>query len=337
MTTRTTSRLKRHLIGAALGTTALLMGAGSSLAETIIIGHFGNPTPMQMARAEGKFEAATGWDIEWRKFDAGTDVIAAMAAGDVMLAELGSSPTAIATSQGVDLQLFMLAAVLGTAESLIAREGSGIASLADLKGKKVGVPLGSTAHYSLMGALAHEGIAESDVEIMGMPPDQIAAAWEQGAIDAGFVWEPVQNQILQTGTRIIGADKIAEWGYPTFDAWVVNTEFAAANPDQMVAFAKVFDEANAAYLADPAAWSADSAPVKALVDMTGAAPDQVPGILQGFVFVPLKDQLDPALLGSAPAILKSTAEFLKGAGRIDTVADDYAPFVNLSVIEGAIK
>ena len=73
-------------------------------------------------------------------------LIAAMAAGDVMLAELGSSPTAIATSQGVDLQLFMLAAVLGTAESLIARDGSGIESLADLKGKKVGVPLGSTAH-----------------------------------------------------------------------------------------------------------------------------------------------------------------------------------------------
>ena len=90
-----------------LGTAAALLMAGSALAETIIIGHFGNPSPMQMARAEGKFEAATGWDIEWRKFDAGTDVIAAMAAGDVMLAELGSSPTAIATSQGVEIQLFM--------------------------------------------------------------------------------------------------------------------------------------------------------------------------------------------------------------------------------------
>ena len=122
-----------------LGTAAALLMAGSALAETIIIGHFGNPSPMQMARAEGKFEAATGWDIEWRKFDAGTDVIAAMAAGDVMLAELGSSPTAIATSQGVEIQLFMLAAVLGTAESLIAREGSGIETLADLKGKRLSV------------------------------------------------------------------------------------------------------------------------------------------------------------------------------------------------------
>jgi taurine transport system substrate-binding protein len=40
----------------------------------------------------------------------------------------------------------------------------------------------------------------------------------------------VQNQILQTGTFIVGADQTAQWGYPTFDGWVVNTEFAAANP-----------------------------------------------------------------------------------------------------------
>lgn len=320
-----------------LGTVATLLMAGSTLAETIIIGHFGNPSPMQMARAEGKFEAATGWDIEWCKFDAGTDVIAAMAAGDVMLAELGSSPTAIATSQGVEIQLFMLAAVLGTAESLIAREGSGIETLADLKGKKVGVPLGSTAHYSLMGALKHEGIAESDVEILGMTPDQIVAAWEQGAIDAGYVWEPAQNTILQTGKRIIGADTIAGWGYPTFDAWVVNPTFAAENAESLAAFAKVFDEANGAYLADPAAWTPDSDAVKKLVEMTGAAADQVPGILQGFVFVPLKDQTSEALLGSAPKILKDTAEFLKAAGRIDAVADDYTSFVNLSVIEAALK
>ena len=40
-----------------------------------------------------------------------------MASGDVKVAELGSSPLAIAASQGVDLQMFMLAQVIGTAES----------------------------------------------------------------------------------------------------------------------------------------------------------------------------------------------------------------------------
>ena len=62
----------------------------------------GNPTPMQVAVAEKKFADATGWDIEWRKFNAGPEVIAAMASGDVKVAELGSSPLAIAASQGVD-------------------------------------------------------------------------------------------------------------------------------------------------------------------------------------------------------------------------------------------
>jgi taurine transport system substrate-binding protein len=69
------------------------------MAQTVIIGHFGSPTPMQVAAAEKRFSKATGWDIEWRKFAAGTDVIAAMASGDIKVAELGSSPLAIAASQ----------------------------------------------------------------------------------------------------------------------------------------------------------------------------------------------------------------------------------------------
>jgi taurine transport system substrate-binding protein len=57
---------------------------------------------MQVARAEKQIRAATGWEIEWRTFGSGTEVIAAMASGDVQVAELGSSPLAIAASQGVE-------------------------------------------------------------------------------------------------------------------------------------------------------------------------------------------------------------------------------------------
>ena len=326
-----TSTLKRLLIG----TAALALTAGAALAEDVIIGHFGNPTPMQVARAEGKFDAATGWTIEWRQFGSGTEVIAAMASGDVQLAELGSSPLAIGASQGLDIQLFMIAEGLGTAESLIARNGSGITTLEDLRGKKVAVPVGSTAHYSLMGALAHAGIAESEVTIVNLPADQIAAAWDTEQVDAAFIWEPVQNQILQTGTLIVGADQTAAWGFPTFDGWVVNTEFAAAHPDQMVAFAKTFNAENLAYLADPAAWTADSAPVMTIAAATGAAADQVPGILKGFTFIPLADQLSPAWMGGAAANMKTTADFLVTAGRIDAAIDDYSGFVNTSIAEAA--
>jgi taurine transport system substrate-binding protein len=72
------------------------------------------------------------------------------------------------------------------------------------------------------------------VNIVGMKPDDIAAAWGQGSIDAAWIWQPVQSEILKTGTLIIGADQTAEWGYPTYDGWVVNKAFAAANSDKIV-------------------------------------------------------------------------------------------------------
>lgn len=326
-----TTRLKALI----LGTATLALTAGAALAQNVIIGHFGNPTPFQATRSDGKFEAATGWTIEWRQFGSGTEVIAAMASGDVQVAELGSSPLAIGATQGVDFKLFMLSEGIGTAESLIAKKDSGIASLADLKGKRVAVPVGSTAHFSLMGALTHEGIAESDITIVNLPADQIAAAWDSGQVDAAWIWEPVQNQILQTGTFIIGADQVAAWGYPTFDGWVVNSEFAEANRDALVAFARTFNEANMAYLADPDAWTPDSEPVKKIAAITGADPSQVPAILKGFTFVPLADQIGEAWLGSAAGKMKYTADFLVKAGRIDAAADDYSAFVDTSIIEAA--
>ncbi|MEW5423600.1 taurine ABC transporter substrate-binding protein [Amorphus sp. 3PC139-8] len=321
---------------AGVAVSGLMIGSANA-AEKVIIGHFGNPTPDQYAAAEQKFEKATGWDIEWRKFASGTDVIAAMASGDVVVSDLGSSPLAIATSQGVPIEMFMFAMVIGDAESLIVRDGSGIETIEDLKGKRIAVPVGSTAHFSLMGALQHAGIDENAVNIISMPPDQIAAAWEQGAIDGGFIWQPVQAKILQTGKRLISANQTAEWGYPTFDAWVVNKEFAEENKDAMVAFTKTMNEANLDYLNNTASWTPDSTPVKMIAERTGADPSQVPEIMEGFTYLPLKEQVGEKWLGGGAAeALKSTAEFLKAAGRIDQVADDYSTFVTDEYAKAAI-
>jgi len=328
--------IKTMLTGVIAGTVSVLM-ASSALADKIIIGHFGNPTPMQLLASSDAVEKATGWEVEWRKFAAGTDVIAAMASGDVVLSELGSSPLAIAATQGVDLQLIAFSDIIGTAESLIVSNDSGINALADLKGKRVAVPVGSTAHFSLMGALQHEGIDQNDLTIISMPPDQIAAAWGQGAIDAAWIWQPVQSEILKTGKLLIGADETAAWGFPTFDGWVVNREFGAAHKDEVVAFLKEIDRVNAMYLGDMTAWTADSDPVKTLAAATGADPAQVPEILEGFGFLSMADQVTDTWLGGAAQTMKGTAAFLKEAGRIDSVNDDYSGFVNAEFAAAAAQ
>lgn len=323
------------LIGG-LAVSALLVGTAQA-AEKVIIGSFGDPVPSQAAFEQGKIAAATGWNVDWRKFNSGTDVIAAMASGDLKMSELGSSPFAIAATQGVDLQVFMLDYVIGESESLIVRNGSGIKTLADLKGKRVAVPIGSTSHFSLMGALKHAGIGEHQLTIMNMTPDQIVAAWKQNAIDAAFIWPPAQTEILKTGRRLIGADQVAAWGYPTFNVWVVNKEFAASHKKALIAFMRTINKVNKAYLHDPNAWTADSTEVKAISKQTGAAPDQVAEIIRGYKFLPLSEQLKPDWLGGGLAkTVKATAEFLKSVGRLDHVLNDYSGYITADYAKEAV-
>ena len=326
-------QLLKHL---AVGLVALGLSASAAIAadKSIIIGTFGTPLPFQAATAD--FEKATGWKIEWRKFGAGSEVIAAMASGDIKISELGSSPLAIGATQGVDYQLFAISNAIGAAEALIARNGSGIEKVADLKGKKIGVPLGSTAHYSLMGAIEGAGLTSADVQVIGMKPDQITAAWDQGQIDAAFIWEPAKGVISKTGKQIVHAGQVA--GKPTFDGWVVNREFGAANPEFMTAFLKTLEAANKAYTSNPAAWTADSAAIKEVAAKTGAPAAEIPAALTGYGFPTLAEMASDAWLGGGnQKNMMATATFLKANKRVDTVLDDYSKFVNVDYLKAAMK
>jgi taurine transport system substrate-binding protein len=306
--------------------------------QTITIGTFGDPTPMQWAAHEHKFSSASGFNLKWRKFGSGSDIISAMASGDLKISELGSTPLAIAASQGVDLEVFMVDYVIGKAESLIARDGSGIKTLTDLVGKRVAVPFGSTSDFALRGALKHAGLEPSQLIIINMSPDQIVAAWKQGFIDAAYIWPPAQTKILKTGHRIVGSDQVAAWGYPTFNAWVVNKKFAATHKQQLVEFIKEFDKANMAYLSDPSSWTDSNPVVKAIAAQVGDTPKQVVESIGGYKFLSLQEQLGaPWLGGGIATAMKSTALLLKKEGMITTVASDYSKFVNTEYAHEAAK
>ena len=87
--------------------------------------------------------------IDFRRFNSGAEIFAAIASGDVQIGYVGSSPFAAATSRGLDVKAFYLASISGVDEALVVRNGSGINSLADLKGKKLAAAPVSTDHYQL--------------------------------------------------------------------------------------------------------------------------------------------------------------------------------------------
>ena len=169
-----------------------------------------------------------------------------------------------------------------------------------------------------------------------MKPDQIVAAWEQGQIDATFIWEPAKGKALKNGTLIMAANQVV--GAPTFDGWVVNTEFAKTNPDFMVKFLKALEAANAAYNSNPDAWTADSAPVKAIAERIGSPAAEVPAALKGYAFPSLKDMASANWLGGGnQANMLATAKFLMENKRVDAVLDDYSKFVNADFLAAAMK
>jgi taurine transport system substrate-binding protein len=219
---------------------------------------------------------------------------------------------------------------------LVARNGAGIDKVADLKGKTVGVPLGSTSHFSLMGALENAGIAASTVKVVGMSPDQIVAAWSQNEIDAAFIWDPAQSKLRQNGKIIIDAGQVT--GKPTYDGWVVNTQFGKDHRDFVVAFVKAIAKADSSYISNPSAWTAESTSVKTIADRAGAKPGEVPEILKGYGFPSLAEQLSPAWFGGGTQKnIAATAKFLMEQKKISTVLDDYSKFVNPSFIADAMK
>src|SRR6202167_1926840 len=126
----------KAFLAAALGALTLVSGAAQAADQTVVVGYQTDALPSSVAIANGEFDKATGVKIDFRRFNSGAEIFAAIASGDVQVGYVGSSPFAAATSRGLDVQAFYLASISGVDEALVVRNGSGIDSLAELKGKK---------------------------------------------------------------------------------------------------------------------------------------------------------------------------------------------------------
>ncbi|HEX2542706.1 MAG TPA: taurine ABC transporter substrate-binding protein [Caldimonas sp.] len=327
------TRLIRFLAAAAL----LATGAAFAQTKEVTFAHQDMLVPLRTLMESGELEKATGYKINWRMFGGGGDVIRAMASGDVQIGEAGSSPITAAASQGQDIKLFWILDDIADAEALVARNGSGINSVKDLKGKKVATPFVSTAHYQLMVDMKLQGVDPKGVTVMNMRPPEIAAAWERGDIDAAFIWDPVLSKIKANGKVIATSGSIGKKGYPTFDGLIVNSKWAAANEGFMVALVKALAKADADYRANAAKWTADSPQVKAVAKWTKADAKDVPNAMKLYGFPTLEEQASSKWLGGGAAkAMTDTAAFLKEQGRVQEVKPNYGDFVTTAYVKKAM-
>jgi taurine transport system substrate-binding protein len=267
-------------------------------------------------------DALPDYNIKWTKFDSGADVNTAFVAEEVDFGALGSSPVARGLSAPLNIpyQVAFILDVAGDNEALVARNGSGVDTIADLKGKRVGTPFASTAHYSLLAALDRSGLSPADVQLVDLQPQAILAAFDRGDIDAGYSWLPTLDQLRRNGKDLITSRRLADTGKPTLDLAVVADDFAAAHPDVVDIWRQQQARALDVIKNDPAAAA------KAIAAESGLTPGDVEGQLEQVGFLTPAEIASPEWLGTdgspgnLAANLQSASQFLFEQKQIEAAA-----------------
>ena len=267
-------------------------------------------------------EALPNYNIKWVKFDSGADVNTAFIAKELDFGALGSSPVARGLSAPLNIpyQVAFVLDVAGDNEALVARNGSGVNAIADLRGKRVATPFASTAHYSLLAALARNNLSTNDVQLVDLQPQAILAAWDRGDIAAAYTWLPTLNDLRKTGKDLITSRQLAKDGKPTLDLGAVADDFASAHPDVVDTWRQQEARALTTIKTDP------DAAAKAIAAEIGITADDVKGQLAQGVYLTPEQVSSPEWLGSEgnpgniAANLESASQFLAEQKQIPTAA-----------------
>lgn len=164
--------------------------------------------------------AARGWEFRNHAFLKGPDSNFFFQRGDLDFVVAGDWPTI--TLAATD-EIMVVGLVKQSFSSLLAKKARRIEQL---KGKRIGVALGTTAHYALLVALEGAGLKETDVTLVPEENALMVEALEQGRVDAFSCWEPTAANALRTHPELRVVQRFLNNSYLS-----VSRDFAQENPE----------------------------------------------------------------------------------------------------------
>lgn len=211
----------------------------------IVIGDQAKYFTFKVAQEQGLFEKEFADDnitVTVENFVDGTSELEAFSAGALDFAIIGDQPAVSAISNGSPLTIVGAYCSNSKGYVLCAADGSGIESVADLKGKKVAATSGTALHQLLLLMLESEGMTIDDIEYYSMNSTEYLPAVASGDIDAVVVTEPERTNALNEYNMYQVCDASE---YKTIiNVILAGNEFLEEHPDVAVRMMKVFEEAN---------------------------------------------------------------------------------------------
>jgi len=180
-----------HLLGvtafswALAGRYAHAQSAAVQGPEQLRIGYQKSAVNLVILKQQGVLEKRfPGTRISWLEFPAGPQLLEALSVGSLEFGLTGDSPPVFAQAAGKDLLYVGAEPPKPDSSALLVLNDSPLRKLADLKGRRIAVQKGSSAHYLLVRAVEKAGLQWADIQPVYLAPADARAAFERKSVDA---------------------------------------------------------------------------------------------------------------------------------------------------------
>lgn len=308
----------RRIVAAAVAATALAAtgtactDSSTAKADQLTVGFVVDPSWAQIpvAADTGLFDKHDV-NVKVVNFQSGVEALQAAAAGQVDITTAADVPTSAALTRTPTLRVIADGS-RWEGSRIVARRSAGINSVADLAGKSIGTPLGTSAAYYVSNALSQNNIK---AELVQVAPSAIVTAATQHNVDAVSIFQPYQAQTIKS----LGDDAVALTGgtYNQHSLFVATESAVATKGTAITAFLAALGDAGTALSRH------DKAATDAVAKATQLDPELLGTVLGEFDFTL---QLNPDLADK----LAELGAWAKTQKSIDpsTQLPDYAKFLD---------
>ncbi len=218
-------------------------GEESSDVDTIRVGYMANYASLWavLTGIEKGYFAEENLKVELVEFGDGAAEIAAMSSNTsdrIDLAYIGKGAHRLCI---IGQAIIFAPSSVHTSDKLVCAKDSGIQSVNDLKGKKIGYSAGSSSETTMNGALAAAGLTLDDVQAFNLEPANIVPAMVSGDIDVAVTWNPYSSNCL---AQCEGSYEIEfSDGSTNMSSWICLPSYAEQNHDLLVRYTRALYKA----------------------------------------------------------------------------------------------
>jgi NitT/TauT family transport system substrate-binding protein len=198
-----------------------------------------------IAKEQGIF-AKRGLSVEILPGGAPDAMIPLLINGQIQYAMSSGLATVTAISKGLPVRIALsnLNAGLPSTAALIVPNDSPVHSLADLKGKKIGLSsLRNQPHLGMLISARAAGIDPASLSFVEIPTASMIAAAQKGTVDAIYALDPYKSVALASGFRMVEESVTKFMAGATAVTFAASKEFLDKDPAVAKAFVAAMSEA----------------------------------------------------------------------------------------------